>query len=273
MSSGEQLTVRERVRAKLGQRGAAFVLAIGIELLLILIFLFALMPKPEPKVGAPDTLAFDVSGGDADSEADSSETKQAEQKAPAKSVEQPVEQRPVPPDVAPPPEVPPTPPVPKADVLWLPKRDYAATDVGRGQPAQTADAGSAAASGTSSGSGRMPGDSAIVGQAPNGEPLYAAEWYREPTNTELAPYVPRNVGPGWGIIACRMVANYRVEDCVELADSPRGSRYAGAVRQASWQFRVRPPRVGGKPMLGTMVRIRIDYRAADRPGDGTRSDD
>lgn len=268
MSSGEQLTVRERMRAKLGQRGAALVLAIAIELLLILIFLFALMPRPEPKAGAPDTLAFDVSSGESDSEAEASETKQAEQKPQAKSAEKPVEERPVPPDVAPPPEVPPTPPVPKADVLWLPKRDYTATDVGRGQPSRSADAGAASGAGASAGSGRMPGDSPIVGQAPNGEPLYAAEWYREPTQAELAPYIPPRVGAGWGIIACRMVANYRVEDCVELADSPRGSRYAGAVRQASWQFRVRPPRVGGKPMLGTMVRIRIDYRQAEAPTDG-----
>jgi protein TonB len=109
--------------------------------------------------------------------------------------------------------------------------------------------------------GRGPGDSAIVGTAPNGEPLYAAEWYREPTNQELSTYMPRRMpdGGGWGMVACRTAERYRVTDCVELGQAPSGSHLAGAVRQAAWQFLVRPPRVGGKPMIGEWVRIRIDY--------------
>lgn len=110
------------------------------------------------------------------------------------------------------------------------------------------------------------GDSEVVGQGPNGEALYAAEWAREPTNAELAGYMPRNSPEGYGLIACKTIAGNRVEDCIELEQSPRGSHLASAVRQAAWQFRVRPPRKGGKPLIGSWVRIRIDYINASSGG-------
>lgn len=107
--------------------------------------------------------------------------------------------------------------------------------------------------------GNAPGDSEMVGNAPNGEPLYAAEWYREPTNAELSTYMPKSLAEdGYGLVACKTAPRFRVEDCVELGQTP-GSHLAGAVRQAAWQFLVRPPRVGGKSMVGEWVRIRIDY--------------
>lgn len=104
------------------------------------------------------------------------------------------------------------------------------------------------------------GDTARVGTAPNGEPLYAAAWYREPTNDELRGYLSTASGPGWGLVACRTVENYRVEDCVALEEYPAGSQMNRAILAAAWQFRVRPPRLGGQVQLGTWVRIRIDYR-------------
>jgi protein TonB len=79
------------------------------------------------------------------------------------------------------------------------------------------------------------------------------------TNTELNGYLPANAPDGWGLIACRTVAGNRVEDCIELGQSPRGSRLASAVRQAAWQFRVLPPRRNGRPLIGSWVQIRIDY--------------
>ena len=117
--------------------------------------------------------------------------------------------------------------------------------------------------------GSSPGDSARVGTGPNGEPLYAAEWYREPTHQELSTYLPKRMpeGGGWGMVACRTAERYHVEDCVELGQGPAGSHLAGAVRQAAWQFLVRPPRVGGRPMVGEWVRIRIDSRE-ERPRAG-----
>jgi protein TonB len=111
-----------------------------------------------------------------------------------------------------------------------------------------------------------PGDSERVGTAPNGQPLYAAEWYREPTNQELSTYLPPRMpdGGGWGLVACKTIARYHVDDCVELGNSPPGSHLASAVRQAAWQFLVRPPRKGGREMVGEWVRIRIDYLQGTR---------
>ena len=104
-----------------------------------------------------------------------------------------------------------------------------------------------------------PGDTQRVGSAPNGEPLYAAAWYREPYPDELAGYLSTARGPGWALIACRTVPDFRVEDCVQLGESPSGSGIGRAVMAAAWQFRVRPPRVGGVSKVGEWVRIRIDY--------------
>lgn len=106
---------------------------------------------------------------------------------------------------------------------------------------------------------RSAGDSAVVGSGPNGETLYAAEWQRKPTNQELSYYLPPNSQDGFGIIACKTVPDNRVDDCVAIESRPASSRLAGAALRAAWQFRVRPPRKNGKPMIGEWVRIRIEY--------------
>ena len=103
------------------------------------------------------------------------------------------------------------------------------------------------------------GDSEKVGRGPHGEILYAAEWAREPTDAELGGYLPKNAPDGWGLVACKTIPGNRVDDCVELGQSPLGSRLASAVRQAAWQFRVRPPRKNGRELVGSWVQIRIDY--------------
>jgi protein TonB len=106
--------------------------------------------------------------------------------------------------------------------------------------------------------GGSAGDSEAVGRGPNGELLYSAEWAREPTDAELAGYLPHNAPDGFGLVACKTIPNDRVEDCVELDQTP-GSHLASAVRQAAWQFHVRPPRKGGHALIGSWVQIRIDY--------------
>ena len=99
----------------------------------------------------------------------------------------------------------------------------------------------------------------MEGTGPNGEPLYKAAWYREPYEDELRGYLSTAKGPGWGRIACRTAPGFRVEDCVEIGEYPEGSGIAHAVLAASWQFRVRPPRKGGKDLVGEWVGIHIDY--------------
>jgi protein TonB len=102
-------------------------------------------------------------------------------------------------------------------------------------------------------------DSERVGTAPNGEPLYAAAWYREPRDDQLRAYLSTATGPGWGLIACRTAPDYRVEDCVPLEEYPHGSQINRAILAAAWEFKVRPPRLGGRALVGSWVRIRIDY--------------
>jgi protein TonB len=119
------------------------------------------------------------------------------------------------------------------------------------------------ASGGAAGGGNAEG----TGDGPGGARLYNAEWYREPSNAELSPYMRAARGGStgdWAMIACRTVERFHVEDCRELDESPRGSGLARALRQAAWQFLVRPPRIDGKPQLGTWVRIRFDFKASKR---------
>ena len=104
------------------------------------------------------------------------------------------------------------------------------------------------------------GDRDTPGDGPGGERLYNPDWFRKPTDTELATYLPkRNPGEGWGVIACRTIENHRVEDCQILGESPGGSGYGRAVLNAAWQFQVIPPRINAKPQIGVWVRIRIEY--------------
>lgn len=100
------------------------------------------------------------------------------------------------------------------------------------------------------------------GERPGGVRLYNAEWYREPSDAELSYYLPPGQHVGWALIACQTVERFRVDNCRVLGDSPAGSGLARAVRQAAWQFLVRPPRIDGRPVIGAWVRIRIDFTEA-----------
>ncbi|KTT76266.1 hypothetical protein [Sphingomonas endophytica] len=147
----------------------------------------------------------------------------------------------------------PVPPLPEQPlhlpgVMILNSADYAASDIGKIK-------GTAAPASGKGDAGRGD-DTATVGLGPGGEPLYAAEWYRRPRPAEMNPYMPAGK-TGWGEVACRTAPRFHVEDCRELGES-LGSGLARAVRQAAWQFLVRPPRKGGADQIGAWVRIHID---------------
>ncbi len=162
------------------------------------------------------------------------------------------EPRPTPPALLP---KPPPPVLPRAPLPYIPmsKLDLAASDISK---LGTVAGAQAAAS------GRATGTSAAVGEGPGGVTLYNAEWVVEPSNAQLRTFLPQSVDAGsWALIACQTIAHNQVENCAQLGESPRGSGLSKAMRLAAWQFRIRPPRINGKPMVGAWVRIRIDFKA------------
>lgn len=169
---------------------------------------------------------------------------EAPRPSPLSTNPQPIPQPPAQPPAAPRPQAPPSAaPSPKIGARIRQGQSYGPADTGNPRNA---------------------GDSQLVGTAPNGEPLYAARWYREPTDQELAGYLSTANGPGYALIACRTVRDYYVEDCTLLSEGPQGSMMGRAVLAAAWQFRVRPARVGGREQFGSWVRIRIDYTVRQR---------
>ena len=103
------------------------------------------------------------------------------------------------------------------------------------------------------------GDSTVVGRTASGELIYAARWYREPTDQELRGYLS-TADPGWALITCKTEPQYRVDQCELVDEWPNGAGMGRAVLAAAWQFKVRPPQKGGRALVGEWVRIRISYQ-------------
>lgn len=215
------------------RRTAALLLVLAAHVLLVVMLLRLTPPTPP---SGPVVTPFQLLPDRQERAPKAAEPKRAEQK----SARQPA---------APPP--PPAAELPyKLDIIELTREEFAAANIAK-LPSQdrTASAETAEASAA---------ETAATG--PNGERLYNAEWYREPTQAELAYYLPGGGARyGWAMIACQTVADYRVDNCIELGQSPAGSGLAAAIRQAAWQFRVLPPRIGGRPLVGAWVSIRIDF--------------
>lgn len=233
-----------RGRPNLRSRLTAAVLALAIVAALVVALIgLGYIPLTDPGDGKPLSI-FDVAG-----QGEQAATAQREKASAPRATRAPVTARP---RATPPPTEPPTPPIewPK-EIMLLSRDQFASADVGTmeraaGAPAQ--------GGGAARGAGDSPFDE---GAGPGGERLYAAEWVREPTRAELDFYLPKRREAGWGVIACRTAPRNRVVDCQVLGETA-GSGIARGVREAAWQFQVRPPRTNGKPMIGVWVRIKFD---------------
>ena len=223
-------------RAPLSRRATGITLALAANLLLLLVLLSLRGTPVERPRGSPTLVVDLLSDSDSRAAPSPSQDRQA-----APTVSKPAPALPPPPVTVP--TKPTITPPQQSDLLELSKADMAASDI-----AHLPRGGDGSA-----------GDSEEVGRGPSGQVLYAAEWARHPTNAELGGYLPKNAPDGWGLVACKTIPGDRVEDCEEIDQRPLGSHLASAVRQAAWQFRVRPPRRNGKELVGSWVQIRIDY--------------
>lgn len=229
-------------------RATSILLVIAIEVALLLVFLTLAPPRVfVPMTSAPKGVTLDLLP-DREAEAEHSEAKSEEKQQSRQPPADKALKLPKPVVKVPSPQS-----APQSDiwskVIPLTRQELASVDTALTRPSDSA-----------AQSAERGASSAVVGTGSKGQPLYAARWFREPSRALLNLYLP--AGPrrtGYGRIACQMIADYRVDNCEEVDEFPPGSGLAGAVRQAAPQFRVIPPRLGGRTIVGAWVMIQIDY--------------
>lgn len=236
-----------RDRAEKRQRAMALALAVLLHLIVFSVLVFV-RSRPEPVKMGSRLKGFMLmpeakeKGEQKAAQAKTEKRKTSQTQAVKADAAQP-------PPPTPKPEVPDVPTHNKLPFILMSSEDLANGNIAGKQSAKQASAASGSAKADYG-----------PGEGPGGANLYAADWYREPTDTELAGYLPANAPrSGWGMIACKTIERFHVDDCITLGESPAGSGYARAVREAAWQFLVLPPRINGKAQIGAWVRIRITY--------------
>jgi protein TonB len=256
MQSASEQPSSEKRRFTLPRRTTSIIITLIVHLLLLLLLITLSPPRTFIPMGGGHLISISVSSDQNEASKAKSQSKAKAATKQSKTTAAAAASKPVPPPPVP------NPNSPEVQVLKLTHDEMVGLDAtlrthtnNSGQ--QSADASSA---------GDSSGDTDKAGTGAHGEQLYAAEWYRKPTDAELGTYMPVNK-IGWGDVACRTAPRFHVEDCYELDESPHGSQISRGVREAAWQFLVRPPRVGGRTMVGEWVRIRITLydKISDRP--------
>jgi hypothetical protein len=258
-----QQTYQDRAdwdRSALRRRTFGIAATLIVEALLILAFLSLTLQTAGPKGDKRGLSAFSLEAAEEAAPAAASKSKSetaVTTATPRNSVP------PIPKPILPSANPLKTPP-PSPGYIKVSKADFDAMDLSK------IPSGGGAGTGDSKGSGAGSKGMIGPGAGPGGAQLYPVAWYREPYDSELAPYLAaaKSVPAGASAeIACRMIENYHVENCQILNENPRGTGLAKALRLAAWQFLVRPPRIDNKPQLGVWVRIRFDFRGAKKEGE------
>ena len=237
-------------RREIGKRGVGMAIAIALEALLIIAILSLGTRVTRSGLGEPGLMTFDVESASAPS------ASKAKAKTNATTARQVSQNAPIIPPPLLPPENPLKQPAPRPSYIPVSKSEYDAMDLSK-IPSEN--------DGSGSSDGKGSGNSKAVygpGQGPGGAQLFPVAWYREPYDAELSPYLAKakSIPPGaTADIACVMIEHYHVENCQTLGENPRGTGLASALRQAAWQFLVRPPRINGQPQLGVWVRIHFNF--------------
>ena len=251
-------------RDDIKRRGIGFVIALLLEAIIIIAILSLSMRAGGPAAGSRGLSTFSLEAeAESAASADKSETKTPVAKKVESEVTPPIPKPLLPPIN--PVKVPP----PNPDFIKVSKSEFDAMDLSK------LPAGGASGSGEGKGSGQGSKGMMGPGLGPGGAQLYPVAWLREPYESELAPYLAaiKRIPPGASAdIACRMAAYNRVENCQIIAENPRGTGLAKALRLAAWQFLVKPPRIDNKPQLGVWVRIHFDFgvkvvEAAEAPAE------
>lgn len=247
------------LRARYGTRAVGIALTLVLELVLVAVLLTLGMTKREEPPVFSSLTTIDVGDQTENPDPETSED-QPQPDSPVTDAVPPPQPLPaaLPPLPSPlrtpaPPPIPVEEPQPQPQPSPSPNRPRAVIRPGGGTYGPP---GSAA---------RNEGDSQVVGTAPDGSPLYAARWYREPTDAELGAALSTVDPPAWALIACKTAPRWAVTDCVGIEQYPTSSNMMNAVLATAWQFQVRPPRRGNQSLIGAWVRIRISYTEGRRP--------